>query len=513
MTGTPLLTPSVQEGPPGSAAIAAGAAGTVRAGARVLAAGGNAADAALAAMAASPMSEPSLTSMGGGGFMLVRQPDGTATVVDFFVDTPGLGSLPRRPSSFIPITLHYPGTVQTFHVGAGSVAVPGCVAGLLDAHAAFGRLPIADVLAPAIEMAVQGWAWEPMQVQVLQLVLGIFESAAAGRELVRRSGGDPIEPGDTARIPEYGAMLAGVADGTITGLSSPALAEPILRLMSDAGGLVTAADLEQYRVYHRAPIALHRHGSDILTNPSPSFGGPIIVDALARTGKLDGSPRSWSEAAHNLIRATEYNRRSELGPPPRRSKLGTTHISVIDADGMVASLTTSNGAGSGVWVPGIGLHLNNMLGEEDLNPAGFHAVPPGLRIGSMMSPTVVRREDGTLLAMGTGGSSRIRSALFEVLLRTVDLGQSAAESIVAPRFHPNAGTVQVEPGWPTDVVEALGLDLEVNLWPSPGMYFGGVHTVMRRPDGSVQAVGDPRREGATSIVTADGRIIAPGQTA
>ncbi len=508
MTGTTLLTPSVQEGPPGCAAIAAGSRGTVRAGATVLAAGGNAVDAALASMLATPLGEPSLTSMGGGGFLLVRQPDGQATVVDFFVDTPGLGAAPRRPASFIPITLTYPGAVQTFHIGAGSVAVPGCLPGLLDAHAAFGRLPLAEVVAPVIRMAIDGWPWEAMQVQILQLVRGIFESAPGGRALVNRPDGNPVGTGDIARLPDYGRTLELIADGTITGSASPALTEPLLRLMAAEGGLITAADLEQYRVFHRTPTALHRHGSDILTNPAPSFGGPIIVGALAQTERIDGSAASWRRAARNLVRATAYNRRSELGAPPR-SKQGTTHISVVDRDGMVAALTTSNGAGSGVWVPGIGLHLNNMLGEEDLNPAGFHAIPPGLRIGSMMSPTVVRREDGTLLAMGTGGSERIRSALLGVLLRTVDLGMSAAESIVAPRFHVKGSTLQLEPGWPTEVVESFGLDLNVNVWARPEVYFGGVQAVMRRPDGSVQAVGDPRRHGTTAIVTGDGEIIKP----
>jgi gamma-glutamyltranspeptidase/glutathione hydrolase len=509
MTGTPTITAVVQEGPAGSSAIAAGSRGTVRAGAEVLAAGGNAADAALAAMLASAVAEPSLTSMGGGGFLLVRLPDGRATVVDFFVDTPGLGSLPRRPSAFIPVSLQYPGTIQTFHVGAGSIAVPGCLAGLLDAHAAFGRLALADVVAPARSMAADGWPVEPMQLDILRLVRDIFMASPEGRALLHRPDGTPLQAGDPARLPDYAATLGMIADGTIASMASPALTQPILETMAQAGGMITAEDLQRYQVFHRSPIALHRNGSDILTNPTPSFGGPIIVDALARTEQLDGSAGAWREATHNLLRATEFYRRAELGTATVRSQQGTTHLSVVDGDGMVASLTTSNGSGSGTWVDSLGLHLNNMLGEEDLNPQGFHAVPPGLRIGSMMSPTVVRRDDGTLLAMGTGGSERIRSALFEVLLRTVDLGMSAAESIVAPRLHPKAAAVEVEPGWPSDVVDALREDLSVNIWPHAEVFFGGVHAVMRRPDGSVQAVGDPRRCGATAIVTADRTIVEP----
>lgn len=508
MTGGPSLTAEVREGPPGSGAIAAGSRGTAWAGAQVLAAGGNAVDAALGAMLASAVAEPSLTSMGGGGFLLVRSPDGAATMMDFFVDTPGLGSSPRRPGPFTPVQVHYPGTIQTFHIGAGSVAVPGCIPGLVATHARFGRVPLPTVVAPALLLASQGTVWEGMQVRILRLIQAIFEAEPIGRELVLRPDGSPVQEGDLIRLPDYAHTLALIADGVITSLTSPALAEPLLRLMARDGGLITAEDLAQYQVFARTPTALHRNGSDILTNSAPSFGGPILVDALAMTDQIDDSPASWADAAVNLIRATDHHRHAARSAAPQVSK-GTTHLSVVDGDGMVASLTTSNGSGSGVWVPGTGLHLNNMLGEEDLNPAGFHAIPPGLRIGSMMSPTVVSRRDGAVLAMGTGGSERIRSALLAVLLRTVDLRRSAAESIAAPRMHPSAGAVQLEPGWPAETVAALRKRLTVNVWPAPEVFFGGVHAVMRRADGSVQAVGDPRRHGATAVVYPD-RSISTG---
>lgn len=510
MTDALSLTAEVREGPPGSGALAAGSRGTAWAGAQVLAAGGNAVDAALAAMLASAVAEPSLTSMGGGGFLLVRTPDGEATMLDFFVDTPGLGSNPRRPGAFTPLEVHYPGTIQTFHIGAGSVAVPGCIPGLFTAHERFGQVPLETVVAPALQLASQGTAWEFMQVHILKLIRGIFEAEPIGRDLVQRPDGSPVQEGDLIRLPDYAHTLSLIANGAVTGLRSPALSEPLLRLMARDGGLVTAEDLIQYQVFARTPTALHRNGSDILTNSAPSFGGPIIVDALAMTEPIDGSPASWAAAAVNLIRATDYHRQSARTAAPQVSK-GTTHLSVVDARGMVASLTTSNGSGSGVWVPGTGLHLNNMLGEEDLNPAGFHAVPPGLRIGSMMSPTVVSRQDGAVLAMGTGGSERIRSALLTVLLRTVDLRMSAAESIVAPRMHPSTGVVQLEPGWPSETLAAFDKQLAVNVWPAPEVFFGGVHAVMRRADGSVQAVGDPRRHGATAVVLPN-RTIEGGLT-
>jgi gamma-glutamyltranspeptidase/glutathione hydrolase len=503
----PALLPVAQEGAPGSGAIAGGSRGTVAAGAAVLAAGGNAVDAALAAMAASACAEISLTSLGGGGFLLVRTPDGQATMLDFFVDTPGRGATgPAGTGDFVPVSVQYPGIVQVFHVGPGSVAVPGGIPGLLEAHRSFGRLPLPEVLAPAIQLAAHGSAWEEMQVYILQLIYDIFELQEAGRRLVNRPDGSRVQAGDPLAMPQYARLLSLMATGGVAGLDSPAVGGPLADL---AGGSITPDDLAHYRVYHRRPLTLHRHGSDILTNTPPSFGGPILIDALGRTPRLGEAPRDWAVAAANLRDATQRTRQAAVAAGRPLSQRGTTHVSVVDGEGMIVSLTTSNGSGSGVWIPQLGLHLNNMLGEEDLNPGGFHAAGPGVRMGSMMSPTVVQREDGALLAMGTGGSERIRSALFAVLLRTVDLGLSAAEAIAAPRMHPREDGVQLEPGWPPEVVAELGRQSAVNVWPTTEVYFGGVHAVMRRADGSVQAVGDPRRHGTTAIVDPEGRVLLP----
>src|SRR4029077_2656932 len=124
----------------------------------------------------------------------------------------------------------------------------------------------------------------------------------------------------------------------------------------------------------------------------------------------------------------------------------TTHISVLDGGGMCASVTCSNGSGSGVLVPGTGVILNNMLGEEDLNPLGFHAIAPGRRVPSMMAPTVVRRDGEIELGLGSAGSNRIRSAIVQTAVRAVEQGMSAGEAVRAPRLHFEQGIVQAEPG-------------------------------------------------------------------
>jgi gamma-glutamyltranspeptidase/glutathione hydrolase len=172
---------------------------------------------------------------------------------------------------------------------------------------------------------------------------------------------------------------------------------------------------------------------------------------------------------------------------------GTTHLTVADAEGNVATMTTSNGEGSGYVVPGTCIMLNNMLGEDDLHPAGWHQDPPGERISSMMCPIVVVDDDGPRLALGTGGSKRIRTALSHVL----DLGLPLAEAVRAPRVHWDGERVQAEAGYTDEAYADLAARLPLNRWSTTDMYFGGVHAV--EPGGD--AVGDPRREGVGIVVT------------
>ena len=487
-------------GGPGSAAIAAGSVATARAGAEVLAAGGSAVDAVLAATFAAAVSEQSVASLGGGGFLVVRTPDGRTHVRDFFVDTPGRG-LPVQELDlhFLPMDVIYPSTVQTFHVGLGSVAVPGLLAGMLAAHDEFARLPLASILAPAQRYGREGTPIEPAQGILTGLVRELMGLSPESRRLVERDG-RWLTTGDAVLNPDYAAFLDKVADGSVTSLVSAPFAAPLMEAMA-TGGLVTLADLDEYRVIHREPITAERAGYTLFTNPPPSFGGSIIADTLALAPRVDlDDPRSWLALLEALVAATAH-RRSGADTP--LTATGTTHCSAVDADGMVAAMTTSNGVTAGFVIPGTGIQLNNMLGESDLNPDGFHATPPGQRMGSMMSPSILAAPDGGVLALGTGGSERIRSSLVEVMVRMVDGGQGLAEAVSAGRLHPDAAGLQVEPHVGAAVVDGLGGwgHGPVNVWPTPNLFFGGVNAVQRRPDGSVVAVADGRRGGGAIVVT------------
>ncbi|MFN8168643.1 MAG: gamma-glutamyltransferase, partial [Candidatus Nanopelagicales bacterium] len=254
----------------------------------------------------------------------------------------------------------------------------------------------------------------------------------------------------------------------------------------------------------RACLSVARGAAQVWTNPPPSSGGAIVVDALRRSHRGDHGV-DWADLLAAQADAVLAHR------APGQVPTGTTHVSVVDADGTVAALTTSNGSGSGTVVPGWGVTLNNMLGEEDLQPG--EPLAPGERMGSMMAPTLVSLPDGSRVVLGTGGSERIRSATLGVLARLVDDGADLADAVAAPRVHvSSAHQVHVEPGLAPEVLAQLdGLAAArgwpaVEAWPTPNVYFGGVHAVRRAADGTVTAVGDGRRGGAAAVLHPDGRI-------
>ncbi len=465
----------------------------------MLAAGGNAVDAVLSATFAATVAEQAVASLGGGGFLMVRTPDGRVHLRDSFVDTPGRGlSVQELDPHFEPMHLQYSSTVQTFHVGLGSVAVPGLLAGILRAQREFARLPMRAIVAPARRYAAEGVVIEPAQGVLTGMVRELVGLSAESRELVQRDG-SWLTTGDLLTNPGLARFLDLLAEGSVTSLTSAGLAEPLMQAMAE-GGLVTMADLAAYHVIERDPLKVHRAGHTFFANPPPSFGGSIITDTLTRAPSFDPEDaRSWMGMVDELTAATRRHRSPGASP---LTATGTTHCSAVDAGGMVAALTSSNGVTSGYVIPGTGIQLNNMLGEADLNPDGFHAVPPGRRMRSMMSPSILVTPDGGVVALGTGGSERIRSSMVEVALRMIDAGEALPLAVSGGRVHPEAEGLQVEPHVPRAVVAGLRAAAPgpVNVWPEPNLFFGGVNAVQRMADGSVLAVADGRRGGGALVV-------------
>jgi gamma-glutamyltranspeptidase/glutathione hydrolase len=487
------------------AAVAAGNHDTVAAAVAVLRAGGNAFDAALAAGFAAAAAEPGLSSLGGGGFLLAQRPDGRQELLDFFVDVPGRGrSEQARAPHFTPVTVAFAGAEQVFHAGYGSVAVPGCLDGYLCAHARLGRLPLSEVVAPAIGLARDGVRLATTQADVLALLTGIWNLTPEGRAAFLPDGRAP-RAGDVLRQPDYANTLEQIADGQIPGFSATSLGDALVAGMTEHGGLVGRDDLQAYEPVIREPLRIDYRGAQIATNPPPSFGGRIVTRVLTTFGAGGAlhDPDDLARLVDAVASATAAEKRQVEAARPSatpRSTQGTTHVSVIDTDGNVASMTTSNGSCSGVFIPGTGVHLNNVMGEKDLHPAGFHAAAPGTRVASMMAPTILNTPDGGIVALGSGGSERIRSALLQVIVNVVDRGMSVAEAVAAPRVHLDDTVVQIEPGFAAATYEALRERYPVNLWPAADLYFGGTHVVQREADGAMSAAGDPRRGGASAVI-------------
>jgi gamma-glutamyltranspeptidase / glutathione hydrolase len=475
--------------------VAAGNPQTAAAAVEVLRAGGNAVDAAVAAGFAATVAEPGLCSLGGGGFLLVSPPGGPDVVVDFFVDAPGRGRPAERlVPHFLPVTLRFSGAEQVFHAGWGSVAVPGCLDGFLQAHRRHGRLPVADVVGPARLLAAQGAVLDAAQAGIVTLLTEILTLTPDGRE-VFAPGGRLVAEGERVRNPALADLLADVAERRVTGFAD--LAGPLEAAMDRGGGTLSAADLAAYEVVEREPLRLSYRGAEVATNPPPSFGGSLVLAGLAELAggpALDGSSAAVARLAETLVAMSERH----LTAPA--SVRGTTHVSVVDADGLIAAMTVSNGSCSGVFAPGTGIQLNNVMGEADLHPQGFSAATPGTRVGSMMTPTAVRAADGARLGVGSGGSERIRSALTCVLTAVLDRGADVGTAVRAPRLHWDRAALQVEPGLPADALAGLADRWPVAEWARRDFYFGGAQAVAVGPDGAVSAAADDRRGGAAVVL-------------
>jgi gamma-glutamyltranspeptidase / glutathione hydrolase len=511
-------------------AVAAGHPLTAEAGARALREGGNAVDAAIAAALTSFVTESPLTGLGAGGYMLIHD-GGQQVLLDFFVEAPGRGGVTRR-SELVPIPVYFtPEIPQVFHIGAASCGVPGTPAGLVEASERFGSLPLAELTTPAARLAREGFEINGEQAFFLQILDPILTHYEDARRIYAPEG-HTLHEGDLFKFPDLGDALELLASEGAEPFYRGEVAARISDAVLERGGTLAREDLAAYRPVSRRPVSVGFRGRQVLTNAPPSSGGILIAFALSlleRLGETELETLVGAMEAAQAARTEEFlaalrtegfeerflaadaieasaadvadRRRRREGPLGPVDRLGsTTHITAVDANGSCASITCSNGTGSGLVVPGTGVHVNNMLGEEDLNPHGFHRHQPGTRMPSMMSPTVVLRDGEVEAGLGSGGSNRIRSAVLQTVVRLVADGVPVDEAVVAPRVHFEAGAVQAEPG--VDEAALRRLDArgyEVVRWPGRNVFFGGVHAVARDPaTGSLRGGGDPRRGGAVA---------------
>jgi gamma-glutamyltranspeptidase/glutathione hydrolase len=498
--------------------VAAGHPLTAETGAEVLREGGNAVDAAVSAMMASFSLESALTGLGAGGFMIVGGPGSEPVVFDFFVAAPGAGGH-SLADELRPVPVHFDEeTTQIFNVGPASCGVPGMAAGIQAAVDRFGSATLGDLVGPAIRFAREGAPLNNQQAYVLRILEPIYTASPAAREIYAPEG-RILGEGDLFRYPDLALALERLAEEGSDSIYTGEVAARIEDYVCSRGGILSTADLAGYGVVEREPVGARFRGREVLTNPPPSAGGILIAFCLALLERLDSVDTvALAEvmAAANSARSRDFA--EGLGLPGFAGEFlseealsralaasdglgSTTHLSVVDGEGMCASVTCSNGTGSGLVVPGTGIHLNNMLGEEDLNPLGFHADEPGTRIGSMMSPTLILERGEVVAGLGSAGSNRIRSAILQTTVNLLAKNMDPQAAVDAPRIHLESGLLQAEPG-----VDPVGLErlassgVEVFQWREKNLFFGGVQVVTRSPgSGSLAGGGDPRRGGAVAL--------------
>jgi gamma-glutamyltranspeptidase/glutathione hydrolase len=485
--------------------VAAGHQLTAEAGARTLREGGNAVDAAVAAVLTSWVCEPLLTGPGAGGYMLVAGGGEEPTLLDFFIAAPGRGADPATRGDLLAAECSFGDAIQVFHVGAASCGVYGMPAGLAAALERWGSIDAAVLAAPAAALARAGVPLNAAQGYVSEILEPILVSTAESRREFAPDG-RVLRDGDLFHSAELGDTIERFgADGAAPFYTGD-LAAAVTDWVGPRGGQLTGADLAAYEAVPRAPVHATYRGRDVLTNPPPSAGGTLIALALARLDERPGAgPPSLEDLVAVMAEAQDERTPeflaglAEPGFAERflAGRLGsTTHISVLDGEGRACSVTCTNGEGSGLVVPGTGIHVNNVMGEQDLNPLGFFTFPPGRRMPSMMAPTVVLAPGGAVeLVVGSAGSNRIRSAILQVVVGVVDRGLHARDAVLAPRAHYEDGVVYAEPGIDEDALRAAGHP--VVAFRARNLFFGGVQAVERdRDSGALSGAGDPRRGGA-----------------
>jgi gamma-glutamyltranspeptidase / glutathione hydrolase len=458
--------------PPG---VAAGHPATAEAGLEILAEGGTAADAAVAAALASCVAETVMTGIAGGGHAVwVEAGSDRAEVLDFFVAVPGLGR-PRETPELEELAVPFGEELVHYFVGAATCAVPGVPAGLEALWRRGGTLPWARLVEPALRLAASGVLMPSAHASCLAMLAPVMTMREGGR--IYAPDGRLLETGDRLHQPGLEAALRVVAEEGARTFYDGTLAESLLQLMEERNGLVTPDDLAAYRVEWLPPAEASYAGVRVQAR-----GGlaPLVTKLQALPPLRGADPAERALALARILAAPPFS---------GRTYEHTTNLCTVDREGNACVLTTSLGLGSGDFLPGYDVHLNSMLGESDLLIGPLEA---GKRMESMMSPTTAFDGDGLALVAGAAGGTRLRPALAQVLSGILDEQLEPQEAVDRPRLHSTGHVVHVEPGFEEAGIDALlERGYQVRLWSSLHHYFGGVSVVSRSG-----AAADPRRSGA-----------------
>ncbi len=513
---------------PRRAAIAAPNPAATQAGLQALGDGGNAVDAAIAAIVTASATEPGIISPLGGCFVNVWPVDGPPVVIDGNVEMPGRGADPTRfGTGLIECVTTYGGGLTTY-AGPGSVATPGMFAGLGLAHERFGTAPWRELLGAAAASVAEGFQLSHTAASYLDLVAHTIFAWDPQTHRRYTDEAHALAPGTEIRDERLVETLRQIGVEGAATVYTGDVAARIVADMRERGGLITARDLAEYRAVVRTPLRTTLNGWDLAASPPPAIGGAVLTAMLRLLGDTRGpvSPvqaltvmkdvldlrlhrvdiaEDLEVAGHELLETI-----AAMGAVGLPTSADTAHVSVVDSDGTACAITASAGYGSGMTVGDTGMLGNNALGEPELNRRGMHQLLPGTRLASNMAPTTLRHPDGAVLAIGTPGADRITTALLQVLLHFCRHQESLQYAVDAPRVHLRHltdGTVGVD----YETSEALQAALEADvhrLWDGPvplqahashAMYFGGVGAALRSATGELTAAADPRRDAATAV--------------
>lgn len=510
--------------------VAAGHPETAKAAELILRAGGNAYDAIIAAFWMSCVAEPVLTSIGGGGFLMAHPHQQPPLLYDFFVQTPHHKAIEPKVN-FHPIIADFGTVQQEFHIGLGAAATPGNIKGIFKIHKDLATLPMIELAQPAIEAAYNGTVINELQSYIFSIVAPIYTATEKTKNnyCQHLPGQLPIT-GQCFKQPDLGNLIESLAKAGASLFYQGDLAHVLIDLCQQQGGYLTHKDLQNYRVIMRKPLEIKYHAAKLLTNPPPSSGGLLIGFALKLLSSIDINQYAFGSYEHLMLLADIMSQTNKARIDAHldahctendlnniydetfmhlyqqhirdrtASFRGTTHISIIDEQSNVASMTTSNGEGCGYMVPQCGFMLNNMLGEEDINPNGFHQWATNQRMTSMMSPSLIEFENQSLIATGSGGSNRIRTAILQILINLIDYKMNINQAVNSPRIHYENNFLNIEKGFESTTIKKLVQNFPQNKqWDDINLFFGGTHSVMRNKN-IFDGVGDPRRGGVNIIV-------------
>ena len=484
----------------------------------ILKLGGNAFDASIAAVMTSMTSEVNLTSMAGGGAMLAYKKGEKPILFDFFVDAPAMRG--KTSFEFYKTEVDFGETSQVFHIGKGSVAVPGNIKGLLHIHRRLGKIPLKIVTEPAINIAKNGVELSKSQAYITSLLDSILKTSVDSRKLFYNDN-KLLTEGDIFLNPDLSEFIEWITEEGDRPFYEGELARKFVDYLGD-DGLITIEDLKKYKVYERYPLYHELMDSFFYTNPSPSVGGTLIIFFLRMLYYIDPSYQLNYNQLIKLMAATakartdfyvdpnnddllnqllDYNIVKKYAELSKQNVLqnyddfndnglgSTTHVSVLDKEGNAASITTTNGESCGHILPGTGIILNNMLGEQDLNPLGFHKWNQTKRMPTLISPSLLIDKSGKVdIVLGSAGSNRIRSAIIQVINNYLFKKMSLKKSIYEPRLHLEEDCLYLESGIIID--NKLVNNIKINSFKDINLFFGGVNAVT-----NTEAIADPRRGG------------------